>query len=49
MIHSFSRRKFQGFTDFVKRLSFGGFRSIAFGSKEIQGEQLEDYLAIHRD
>lgn len=33
MIHNFSTFKFANFNDFVKKLSFGGFRSIGFGYK----------------
>lgn len=35
MIHNYSTLKFRGYDDFVKRLSFGGYRSIAFGCKSI--------------
>jgi magnesium-transporting ATPase (P-type) len=33
MIHHYSVKKIQGFDNFVKKLSFSGYRSIGFGYK----------------
>jgi magnesium-transporting ATPase (P-type) len=49
MIHNYSTLKFRGYDDFVKRLSFGGYRSIAFGCKSIDEEELPRYLAADRE
>ncbi len=35
MIHNYSQIKVKGFDSFIKKLSLEGFRSIAFGCREI--------------
>ena len=48
MVHDFSLRKVQGFDDFVKRLSFGGFRSIGFSVREVDETETERLLSADR-
>ena len=41
--------KFQGFDDLIKKLSFSGFRSIGFGFKEIEPNELHYFLDANRE
>ncbi len=45
MIHLYSQRKINGFDKFIKKLSLEGFRSLAFGIKEVDEKQ---YLLAER-
>ena len=49
MIHNYSKLKFQGFDDFIKKLSFSGFRSIGFGFKEIGVDEVRMYSDANRE
>lgn len=44
MIHKFSSTKYAGFANFIKKMSFSGYRSIGFGYKEIRADDLNTIL-----
>jgi hypothetical protein len=49
MIHHYSIKKINNFDNFVKKLSFSGYRSIGFGYKEIKAEEVEGYSLKGRE
>lgn len=49
MIHNYSLLKLKGFEDFVKKLSFGGFRSIGFSCKEVSEAEAQRLMAAGRE
>jgi magnesium-transporting ATPase (P-type) len=44
MIHKYSSTKFAGFGEFIKKMSFSGYRSIGFGYKEVRAEEIDAML-----
>ena len=49
MIHHYSTLKFDDFEEFIKKLSFSGYRSIGFGFKEITEDEVERYRNAERE
>lgn len=49
MIHRYSTLKFDDFEEFVKKLSFSGYRSIGFGFKEVRSEEIQEYMNSERE
>jgi hypothetical protein len=48
MIHKFSSTKYAGFADFIKKMSFSGYRSIGCAYKEIRPEEVSLILNASR-
>jgi len=44
MIHKYSTFRFSGFDQFIKRMSFSGYRSIGFGYKEVKVQDVSSFL-----
>lgn len=49
MIHKYSNFKFAGFDEFIKRMSFSGYRSIGFGYKEIRNQDINEVIGGSRE
>ena len=49
MIHANSIKKYSYFNDLLQNVSFRGFRSIAYGFKEVNKNDLEKYLQANRN
>lgn len=49
MLHSHSSQKLLYFDNLLQQVSYGGYRSIAYGYKEIGAEEKERYLTESRD
>ncbi len=48
MIHLNSKLKNSRFDSFIKELSLEGYRSIAFGYREVRKQEIEDILKLDR-
>lgn len=49
MIHQYAARKVKDFDQFIKKLSLEGYRSIAFGLKEVGEKEVDSYLRGDRE
>lgn len=49
MIHQYASKKVKDFEQFIKKLSLEGYRSIAFGFKEVSEREVESYLKGDRE
>lgn len=48
MIHESSRLKYERYDEFIKRLSLEGYRSIAFGYREVPDSQVQELMSLDR-
>ena len=48
MIHNYSTLKHANYDKFIKKLSLEGFRSIAFGYREVQEQEISSLFKLDR-